>query len=72
MSKINELTAGKGMTVVRNAISAEKTETFIAPRLRQQLGRKPVIVMVWGKAHYGVKSMLKNPEKRKRILTQRH
>ena len=63
-----ELTYGKGVVEIRNAITAEKTETFLAPKLRQELGRKPVIAMAWGVGHYGVKRLLENPLLRKRIL----
>ena len=69
-AKYNELISGKGMLEIRNAISAEKTESFLAPRLREELGRKPVIAMAWGSAHYGIKSILENPQERHRILRE--
>lgn len=69
-NKIDELIGGKGVTKIRNAITAEKTESFVASHLRQKLNRKPVIAMVWGFTHYGVKRLLENPIERKRILKE--
>ncbi|GEM_PF-6814071 len=54
----------------RNAIIAEKAEKSIAPQMRQQLGRKPVIGIVYGAAHAGIVEMLKNPTQRRRQLSR--
>ncbi len=67
---VNELESGKGLTTIRNAIVAEKTESFLAPKLHEELGRKPVIAMCWGGAHYGILGFLQNPQKRKDILAK--
>ncbi len=68
MTKLEDVVGGKGIMEIRNAITAEKSESFLAPRLNQKLNRKPVIVMVWGLGHYGVKELLEKPEKRRAIL----
>lgn len=69
VSKFNGLLAGKGEILLRNAISAEKVEKFIAPSLRKG-NAKPVIAMVWGGFHYGVKDLLLNPAKRSQVLRE--
>jgi len=66
-----EITApllGKGIAVIRNLLTAEKCESFIAPSLRQTLGKKPTIAMVWGSAHFGIMGLLKNPKRRQTLL----
>ncbi|MBI5553979.1 MAG: hypothetical protein HY917_04545 [Candidatus Diapherotrites archaeon] len=68
-TQISDIIYG-GLTTVRNAITAEKAETRIAPLLRKELGRKPVIAMAWGVGHYGIKELLENPQKRKKILEE--
>ena len=65
---IAELAGDKGVVQVRNLISAEKVESFLAKRLKQELGRKPTIVMFWGTAHYNLRNLLKHPEQRQRML----
>ncbi len=40
---------------LRNAITARKVEEFIAPELRQKLGRKPNVLLVYGAGHSGLK-----------------
>ncbi len=52
----------------RNLITAVKCESFLAPRLGQELGRKPTIAMVWHLGHYVVRELLLHPEKRERML----
>jgi hypothetical protein len=64
------LYGSKGIGTLRNAVTAEKAESFVAPMLRQRLGKKPVIAMVWGPMHFGIKKLLQNPAKRKRILSE--
>ncbi|MBU2476441.1 hypothetical protein KKG83_03145 [Candidatus Micrarchaeota archaeon] len=58
----------KGIVTIRNAITAQKAEAFLAPKLKQELNRKPVIAMVWGAGHYEIKRLLKHPNERYRIL----
>jgi len=60
---------GKGILPIRNAIAAEKCETFLAQHLQKKLGRKPVIAVGWGTGHYGFKEFLEKPEKRRRVLS---
>lgn len=67
-ARAQEKIYGKEMILIRNAIVAEKSEFFLAPRLREKLGRKPVIAMNWGAGHYGIKGLLKNSKKRNKIL----
>jgi len=69
-SKIREIESGRGIIQVRNALAAEKCESFLAPLLWKQLGRKPVIAMAWGSAHYGVKDFLLHPQKRQKFLEE--
>lgn len=47
----------------RNAIIAEKLEQM-APSLRKELGRKPVILIHIGAGHHGISSYLRNPTQR--------
>ena len=54
---------------LRNAVTAEKAETFIAPALKRG-GAKPTIAMVWGGGHYGIKRLLQNPEARRKLLAK--
>jgi hypothetical protein len=70
MTKYYELESGKGMIAIRNAASAQKTDDFLAPRLRKKLGRKPTIVMAWGLAHYGIKELLLDKKTRLRMLQE--
>lgn len=56
----------------RNAIIAEKAEGIIAPHLRQQLGRKPVIGILYGAMHVELLHLLKNRTARRRILARLH
>lgn len=67
-SKYTELFLGKGIITIRNAVTAEKTEKFIAPQLQKELGRKPVIAIVFGDRHYGIKEHLLFPHKRRQVL----
>ncbi len=67
-SKAFRLIGGKGVVTLGNALTAEKADSFIAPRLQKQLGRKPVIAMAYGTGHYGIKKLLENPLKRQNIL----
>jgi len=46
---------------LRNAISARKIEECVAPELRQILGRKPRLLLVYGAGHSGLKEDLQNP-----------
>lgn len=69
-AKISEIESGEGYIKIRNALAAEKAETFLAQSLRKELGRKPVIAMAWGSAHFGVLDFLKFPEKRQRLLKE--
>lgn len=63
-TKYMEFFSSPGVLKIRNAITAEKTERFIAPKLNTELGRKPVIGMVWGPGHYGIKELLQQPKKK--------
>ncbi len=57
-----------GRIKLRNLVSAEKMEGFLAPRLRKELGRKPVIAVAWGSHHYGIVKLLQHPNKRQQLL----
>ncbi len=49
---------------LRNAVCARKTEEFIAPQLKERLGRKPKIGIVYGALHAGIKLDLKHKKMR--------
>ena len=49
---------------LRNAISARKIEEYVVPELKQQLGRNPKVVLVYGAGHSGLKEDLQNPRLR--------
>jgi hypothetical protein len=53
---------------LRNAIAARKTEEFIAPRLKKQFKRKPVIALVYGGGHSGLESNLKHKRMRDMVI----
>lgn len=67
-AKISELIGGYGTSTARNLLTAEKCESWLAPKLQQELGRKPTIAMVWGSGHYGIMGLLLHPEERQRLL----
>lgn len=52
----------------RNAISAEKLETIVAPRMKRELGRKPLILIQMGAGHSGIVDMLRDVEERRKTL----
>jgi len=56
------------VTELRNAIAARKTEEFIAPKLRKELGKKPSICLVYGAGHAGIELDLKNKTLRDAVL----
>jgi hypothetical protein len=68
--RVEEFHAGKGQVLLRNALSAEKAESFVAPLLRKELGRKPTILMAWGGGHMGIKRWLQNSAERKKVLRE--
>lgn len=70
LSRYNELISGKGVVEIRNALTAEKAENFIAPLLQKKLGRKPIILMVWGAGHYGITRLLHNQKRREKIIEE--
>ncbi len=45
---------------LRNSIAAKKIEEYVAPELRERLGRKPNIVLVYGAGHSGLKEDLQH------------
>ncbi len=67
-TKINEIIGGKIVTILRNVVNTEKADSFLAPRLRKEIQRKPVIAMAFGSGHFGIKYLLENPRKRRKIL----
>ncbi len=50
------------MVELRNAISARKTEEFIAPQLEKKLGKKPLIAIIYACGHSGLKTDLKHKD----------
>lgn len=67
-TKMGELMYGKWASTARDLITAEKCESFLAPKLQQELGRKPTIAMVWGSGHYGIRKLLLHPKERQKLL----
>lgn len=53
---------------VRNCIIARKTEEFVVPLLREKLGRKPNIALVFGSYHAGLAGCLKHKWWRDSVL----
>lgn len=54
----------------RNALTAEKLEEFVAPKIQSEIKRKPTIVVVWGSAHKNIGSMLSNSTLRRNALKE--
>lgn len=55
-------------STLRDAVTAEKVENFIAPLLRDRLDRKPTIAIVFGANHASLGEFIKNKEERKEFL----
>ncbi len=70
-TKIGNLVVGAGIGTARDLLTAEKCESWLAPKLQQELGRKPTIAMVWGGGHYDIRDLLLHPAERQRLL-QKH
>ncbi len=66
---LNKL-GGDRLDDYRNAIISKKAEEVIAPEIRKRIGRKPVIAIVYGSAHYLISNLLRSPAKRNRILSR--
>ena len=52
----------------RSAVVSEKAESFIAPHLKKELGRRPTIYMFYGAGHLSIPKLIENPNYRKKIL----
>ncbi|MBU2637647.1 MAG: hypothetical protein KJ955_01610 [Nanoarchaeota archaeon] len=64
-----QLIQTEGITL-RNAVNARKIEEYLAPMLRQNLGRKPRIALVYGPLHAGVKNYLQDKQARDSIIRE--
>lgn len=53
---------------LRNAVSAKKTEEFLAPMLMERLGRKPKIALVYGAYHAGMQDCIEDRDFRNEVL----
>lgn len=59
----------KNFTVTgRNALIAERLESFVAPRVTHGNGKKPEISVVMGNGHKGIMAQLTNPTLRRKTL----
>lgn len=56
------------MRELRNAITARKTEEFVAPNLKKEKGRKPLIALVYGAMHSGIETDLKHKSLRDAVI----
>ncbi len=54
--------------ILRDAVTAKKTEEFIAPEMQKRLGRKPEIGIVFGAYHSGMELSLKYKKLREGII----
>lgn len=54
----------------RNAVIAEKVDGSLAPKLKQELGRKPRILIHLGASHTGIVRMLQQPAERRETLKE--
>ncbi|MBR9683030.1 hypothetical protein GOV03_00645 [Candidatus Woesearchaeota archaeon] len=54
---------------LRNAITARKIEEFIVPKLQKELGKKPLIAIVYGGFHAGIETDLKYVQLRDVVLS---
>lgn len=54
--------------LLRNAITAKKTEEYLAPLLQQRLDKKPKIALVFGAWHAGIEGCIKHKWWRKIVL----
>lgn len=70
LTKVQRFLSGKGFLEIRDAITAENAESFIAPQLRETLARKPVIAISMGSAHYGIRDFLEHPQARQRVIAE--
>lgn len=58
------------LVTFRDAVNAKKTEEYIAPKLCSELGKKPKIALVYGLAHAGLETCLKDSKYREDILEE--
>jgi hypothetical protein len=56
------------IVTLRNAVNARKIEEYLSPMLKQRLGRKPKIAMIYGQYHAGLRSMILDREERDEII----
>jgi len=73
-SNLDDIIAAAGMfppTPVlefRNALIAAKLEDYLAPQLKDKLGRKPHLAIIYGAAHAGIKHDLLDKNRRDKVL----
>lgn len=53
----------------RNSVTAKKLEEFVAPKLQEELGRKPRIGMIYGAGHTGLEADIRYAWRRNFTLT---
>lgn len=58
------------LVTLRDAINAKKIEEFVVPELTDKLGRRPRIGLVYGAAHAGMETCLKEKSHRESILKE--
>ena len=58
------------LVTLRDAVNAKKIEEFVVPELRKKLDRRPRIGMVYGAAHAGMETCLKEKNHRESILKE--
>lgn len=52
----------------RSAVAAEKLEQFVAPRLEEETGSRPTILLDYGAGHLDIAAYLQHPRIRKSVL----
>jgi len=52
----------------RNALIASKLEDYLAPKLMDELGRKPTIAIVYGALHAGIRHNLQSEKRRDTVM----
>ena len=60
--------ANSRVVTMRDAINAKKIEEFVAPKLKEELQRKPNIALVYGTAHAGLETCLEDKQLRDELL----
>lgn len=56
------------IVTLRNAVNARKIEEYLSPMLKQRIGKKPKIAMIYGQYHAGLRNMILDREKRDEVI----